>query len=142
MCLDLPDIVSYNIYSRWYADQPIKEDFEKQYEWIESAGGNNKPFIMSEFGGAAMYGFRDPARRKWNEERQADILEESLDVYMNDENISGVFIWQFCDCRVTEEENWYQSRVCMRNNKGVVDRYRRPKLSYEVVKRKFNNNQK
>ena len=35
ICLDLPDIVSYNIYSGWYADQPIKESFEKQYKWIE-----------------------------------------------------------------------------------------------------------
>jgi len=142
LCLDLPDIVSFNIYSGWYNDNPAKEYFEKHLDWVYSAGGENKPFIMSEFGGAAMYGFRDPARRKWSEEGQADILEETLDVYMNNENVSGVFIWQFCDCRITEEENWYQSRACMRNNKGVVDRYRRPKLSYEVVKRKFTPNKK
>lgn len=139
ICLDLPDIVSFNIYSGWYSDDPVKETFEKELDWIYNSGGDNKPFIMSEFGGAAMYGFRDPARRKWSEERQADILEETLDCYMNNENISGVFIWQFCDCRVTEEENWFQSRACMRNNKGVVDQYRRPKLSYEVVKKKFKN---
>lgn len=137
ICLDMPDIVSFNIYSGWYDSNPVREEFENQLDWIYKNGGENKPFIMSEFGGAAMYGFRDPARRKWSEERQADILEETLDVYMKHEAVSGVFIWQFCDCRVTEEGDWFASRACMRNNKGVVDMYRRPKLSYDVVKRKF-----
>lgn len=137
ICLDLPDIVSFNIYSGWYNEEPVRETFEKLLERTYSAGGADKPFIMSEFGAAAMYGFRDSARRKWSEERQADILEETLDVYMNHEAISGVFIWQFCDCRVTEEGDWFRSRVCMRNNKGIVDGYRRPKLAYDVVKKKF-----
>ena len=84
-----------------------------------------------------MYGFRDTAHRRWSEEKQADIIEEALNVYMNHKGICGVFIWQFCDCRVTEEGNWYLNRTCMRNNKGVVDMYRRPKLAYETVKRMF-----
>lgn len=142
ICLDLPDVVSYNIYSGWYNDDPAEETLEKELEYIKKSGGADKPFIMSEFGGAAMYGFRDTARRKWSEERQADILEETLDVYMNHKEVSGVFIWQFCDCRVTEEGNWFQSRACMRNNKGVVDQYRRPKLAYETVKKKFRGNLK
>jgi len=137
ICLDLPDVVSLNLYSGWYNDDPIEKTFKDVYGWIEKSGGGGKPFIMSEFGAAAMYGFRDSTRRKWSEERQEDILSESLDVYMKNENISGVFIWQFADCRVTEESRFYISRACMRNNKGVVDMYRRPKLSYEVVKEKF-----
>ena len=135
--LDLPDVVSLNLYSGWYNDDPVEKTIEDVYSWIETNGGAGKPFIMSEFGAAAMYGFRDAARRKWSEERQADIISESLDVYMNNENISGVFIWQFCDCRITEESRFYISRACMRNNKGIVDMYRRPKMSYDVVKQKF-----
>ncbi len=137
ICLDMPDIVSFNIYSGWYFEDPVKEEFEKQKKWIEENGGNNKPFIMSEFGGAAMYGFRDPARRKWSEEGQADIINDTLSVYLNHEKITGTYIWQFCDCRVTEEGGWFGSRACMRNNKGIVDMYRRPKLSYDVVKRHY-----
>ena len=45
-----------------------------------------------------------------------------------------VFIWQFADCRVTEEEGWFASRARCHNNKGVVDEYRRPKMAYHVVK--------
>ena len=44
----------------------------------------------------------------------------------------GVFIWQFCDVRVSDE--WFFSRPRTMNNKGVVDEYRRPKLACSAVK--------
>lgn len=137
ICLDLADIVSYNLYPGWYFDVEAGKYLEEMLDYAENNGGKNKPFIISEFGGAAMYGFRDPSRRKWSEERQCDILEKTLDAFMNNEKVSGVFIWQFSDCRVTEEDDWFVSRSCMRNNKGIVDIYRRPKLAYETVKRFF-----
>ncbi|MBN2221305.1 MAG: beta-glucuronidase [Vallitaleaceae bacterium] len=135
--LDLPDIVSYNIYSGWYEDEPVKERNQREMDWIESAGGGGKPMIISEFGAGGIYGFRDRARSKWSEERQADILKECLEVYMDEERISGVFIWQFADCRITEEGGWFAGRPRSHNNKGMVDEYRRPKLVYDVVKEKF-----
>ena len=137
ICLDLADVVSYNLYAGWYDNKTIDEWLTVTTDWMDKMGVIDKPLIISEFGGAAMYGFRDPARRKWSEERQSDILSDNLDRYLYDDRIVGAFIWQFCDCRVTEEGNWYTSRVCLRNNKGVVDMYRRPKLSYDLVKQKF-----
>lgn len=137
ICLDLPDIVSFNMYSGWYQDVPVDERNDKQIQWIQSAGGAGKPIIVSELGAAAIYGYRDRARCKWSEERQADIIRENLEVYMNDENITGVFIWQFADCRVTEEGGWFATRARSHNNKGVVDEYRRPKMAYDVVKEMF-----
>lgn len=136
ICLDLPDIVSFNIYSGWYKDDPIKEQHEKEMEWIQNAGGAGKPVIVSEFGAAAMYGYRDRGRCKWSEERQADIIKENLLVYREDKRLTGAFIWQFADCRVTEEE-WFSTRVRCHNNKGVVDEYRRPKEAFDVVKEIF-----
>ncbi len=136
ICLDLPDIVSFNMYSGWYQDVSIEETNEKELDWIKESGGKDKPVIVSEFGAAAMYGFRDRAHCKWSEERQADIIRENLEVYMNNEAISGVFVWQFADCRVTEEE-WFSTRVRCHNNKGVVDEYRRPKLAFDTVKEMF-----
>ncbi len=47
----------------------------------------------------------------------------------------GVYIWQFCDVRVSEE--WFGTRPRTMNNKGIVDEYRRRKLAYDVVKRIF-----
>ncbi|MBQ7573445.1 MAG: beta-glucuronidase [Clostridia bacterium] len=136
ICLDLEDIVSYNIYTNWYENDDIKERNNKEIDWIKSANGGNKPIIISEFGAAAIYGYRSRAREKWSEEFQADLIKESLSVYMNDTRISGVFIWQFADCRVTEEE-WFHTRARCHNNKGIVDEYRRPKLAYDTVKEMF-----
>lgn len=137
ICLDLPDIVSFNMYSGWYKDCPIDERNDQEIEWIKSSGGDNKPIIVSELGAAAIYGYRDRSRCKWSEERQADLIRDNLEVYMNDERITGVFIWQFADCRVTEEGEWFATRARCHNNKGVVDEYRRPKMSYDTVKDMF-----
>lgn len=137
ICLDLPDIVSFNMYSGWYQDVAIDKRNEEEIEWIKKSGGEGKPIIVSEFGAAAIYGYRDRSRCKWSEERQADIISESLDVYMNDENVMGVFIWQFADCRVTEEGPWFATRARCHNNKGVLDEYRRPKIAYDIIKEKF-----
>ena len=137
ICLDLPDVVSFNMYSGWYQDVDISERHEKQMTWISEKGGAGKPVIVSELGAAAVYGYRDRARSKWSEERQADIIRDNLEVYMNDTNVIGVFIWQFADCRVTEEGGWFATRTRSHNNKGVVDEYRRPKLAYDTVKELF-----
>ena len=136
ICLDLPDVVSFNMYSGWYEDIPVKEKHEKEMTWIDSVSGKEKPVIVSEFGAAAMYGFRDRGHCKWSEERQADIIRENLEVYKEDDRLTGTFIWQFADCKVTEEE-WFATRVRCHNNKGVVDEYRRPKEAYDVVKEWF-----
>ena len=136
ICLDLPDIASFNIYSGWYQDVSVAEMHKKEMAWIDEAAGKEKPIIVSEFGGAAMYGFRDRGHCKWSEERQADIIRENLEVYKDDDRLAGTFIWQFADCKVTEEE-WFPTRVRCHNNKGVVDEYRRPKMAYDVVSEYF-----
>lgn len=137
ICLDLPDVVSFNMYSGWYQDCDIDERNAQEIEWIRRSGGEGKPIIVSELGAAAVYGYRDRSRCKWSEEYQADLIGRSLDVYMRDENIIGVFIWQFADCRVTEEGGWFATRARCHNNKGIVDEYRRPKEAYDVVKEYF-----
>lgn len=137
ICLDLPDIVSFNMYSGWYQDVPVSERHEKEMEWINEAGGGGKPVIVSEFGAAAIYGYRDRGRAKWSEERQADIIQENIEVYKIDDRLTGIYIWQFADCRVTEEGGWFATRARSHNNKGIVDEYRRPKMSYDVIKSLF-----
>lgn len=137
ICLDLPDVVSFNMYSGWYQDCPIDERNNQEIDWIKNSGGEGKPIIVSELGAAAIYGYRDRSRCKWSEERQADLIKDNLEVYMNDDRICGVFIWQFADCRVTEEGGWFSTRARCHNNKGVVDEYRRPKMAYDTIKEMF-----
>lgn len=137
LCFDLADIVSFNLYPLWYGDEDPGELSDAARKWADELGGIGKPMIMSEFGGDGHYGLRDPSRVKGTEERQADIIERNLEAYMNRPFISGMFIWQFCDCRVTEGTGWLLARAGTQNSKGIVDRYRRPKLAYDTVKRYF-----
>ncbi|MDQ0113486.1 glycoside hydrolase family 2 protein [Paenibacillus harenae] len=137
LCFDLADIVSLNLYPQWYTDEDPGELCDRARQWADELGGLGKPMIMSEFGGDGYYGFREPTRVKGTEERQADIIESNLAAYTQRPYVSGMFIWQFCDCRVSEATGWLLTRAGTQNSKGIVDRYRRPKLAYETVKRYF-----
>lgn len=135
ICLDLPDIVSFNLYAGWYENMPAADRLRQEMDWVASTEGTGKPVIVSEFGAGAVYGFRDHGRSKWSEERQADVIRENLEAFREDDRLTGVFIWQFADCRVSEE--WFASRPRSHNNKGIVDEYRRPKEAFAVVKEMF-----
>jgi beta-glucuronidase len=140
LCLDLADVVSFNRYQGWYGGtiDGIAPDIRKLLKWLHSdasRGGRGKPVIMSEFGAGAIYGCRHPARAKWTEEYQADLLDEALRVYLDQAGVVGVAIWQFCDVRITFD--WWRTRPRTMNNKGTVDEYRRAKLAYDVVKKRF-----
>ncbi|MBR6360142.1 MAG: hypothetical protein IKS11_10910 [Lachnospiraceae bacterium] len=136
ICLDLPEVVSYNIYPQWYHDTPVREYLDDLHEWVEKdTQGAGKPFLITETGAGAIYGNRDVRHAKWSEEYQAEALEKQLTAVLSSPYCSGVYIWQFCDVRISDE--WWYSRPRTMNNKGVVDEYRRPKLSFETVKRIF-----
>ncbi|MCL6459304.1 MAG: beta-glucuronidase [Gorillibacterium sp.] len=137
ICFDLADIVSFNLYPGWYGPEDPGELCDQARAWADSSGGLGKPMIMSEFGADGFYGYRSPSQVKGTEERQAQIIDSNLEAYRNRNFVSGMYIWQFCDCRVTEEKVGPLWRVQTLNNKGVVDGYRRPKLAYAVVKKHF-----
>ena len=106
---------------------------EDLYQWIQTTGGKGKPFLITEIGAGGIYGYRNPYHSKWTEEYQAEALKNQLHGVLENENCCGVYIWQFCDIRV--EEEWFGCRPRTMNNKGIVDEYRRSKLSYDVVKK-------
>ncbi|KQX48610.1 glycoside hydrolase family 2 protein [Paenibacillus sp. Root444D2] len=137
LCFDLADIVSFNLYPGWYTNEDPGELSDQARKWADELGGLGKPMIMSEFGGDGYYGLRDPNKVRGTEERQAEIIEQNLAAYTSKPYISGMFIWQFCDCKVVEDTGWLLSRAGTQNSKGIVDRYRRPKLAFEIVKKYF-----
>ncbi len=137
ICFGYPEVVSYNIYPLWYHNTDPKEYLDDLYNWIQTdTEGKDKPFLITEIGAGAIYGFRSNMSVKWSEEYQAKALERQLKAVLGSDYCSGVYIWQFCDGKVSDE--WWNIRPRTMNNKGVVDEYRRPKLAYEVVKRIFN----
>lgn len=130
------DVVSVNIYPQWYYNGSVQESMNKKLREIEAGGGGNKPFIISEIGGGAVYGYHDPiGQAKWSEERQCVILRTQIEAVLSHPDCSGIFIWQFADVRV--DEGWAMSRPRTHNNKGVVNEYRQPKLSFALVKELF-----
>lgn len=132
----LPDVVSYNIYPLWYHDTPADEYLDDLYQWVQKeTEGKGKPFMVTEIGAGGIYGYRHPSHVKWTEEYQAETLEKQLTAVLNYKDCIGVYIWQFCDIRISEE--WFGGRPRTMNNKGIVDEYRRPKLCYDVVKKIF-----
>ena len=136
LCLDIPEVVSYNIYPDWYHETSTEDYLDDLYNWVQTESpGRNKPFLITEIGAGAIYGYRTPTKTKWSEEYQTEALERQLQAVLNKPGCNGVYIWQFCDVRVTKD--WFPSRPRTMNNKGVVDEFRRPKLSYEVVKKIF-----
>ena len=138
ICQDLEDVCSWNIYPYWYDERSASQMAQDVIGWAEQNGAGGKPFLISEIGAGAIYGFRDASRDIWSEELQAEILEKQLRELSAMERCSGLYIWQFCDMRVARQE-WAIRRPKSRNNKGVVDEYRRPKLSYAVVREIFSS---
>ncbi|MBM4149918.1 MAG: beta-glucuronidase [Lentisphaerae bacterium] len=142
ICEGLCDIVAWNFYVGWYGQKPeeTKDFLDGMLKWKNSAasrGGKGKPVIISEFGAGAIPGYRHPRQCHWTEEYQARVLDENLKVYLNHPAVSGAAIWQFCDVRITEEGEMWKGRPRTMNNKGTVDEYRRPKMAYEVVKKRM-----
>ncbi|MEY8354488.1 glycoside hydrolase family 2 TIM barrel-domain containing protein [Lachnospiraceae bacterium 54-53] len=138
ICLGLPEIVSYNLYPEWYHDTPAGEYVRDIYQWVQTGSeGRGKPFLVTEIGAGAIYGYRAQTLCKWSEEYQARALEDQIRAVLDHEGISGIYIWQFCDIRVSDE--WFATRPRTMNNKGIVDEYRRRKMSYDVVKRLFHS---
>ena len=149
--LELVDVISFNIYPGWYSEnrddeQPLNEilkRIEQNLKELKERGLSDKPFILSEIGAGAIYGWRDPICAHWSEEYQDEYLKIVCNEVVANKNISGVALWQFCDCRTCRGAGALM-RPRAFNNKGILDEYRRPKLAYKSVKKifeDFNNNE-
>ncbi len=134
ICFEYCDIISLNVYIGWYGKDmeewaPFLAEFrEKRAE----LGMGHKPVIMSEFGGAAIYGYHTFDDLKGTEEYQARLIRHCLETFHADPMIVGSYIWQFCDIRTAPTMGLDRARGY--NNKGVVNEYRRPKASYHAVR--------
>ncbi len=130
------DVVSVNMYPGWYFRGSVQESVDKKMQEIAAGGGGGKPLIISEIGAGAVYGYHDPiGESKWSEERQCAILREQITGVLSHPDCCGLFIWQFADVRV--DEGWAMGRPRTHNNKGVVNEYRQPKMSYKLIKTLF-----
>ncbi len=133
------DVVAVNKYMGWYHPWPLSPAESK---WEVNT---DKPLIISEFGGEALYG-QSGSREvvsSWSEDYQARLYEDNLRMFENIPNLAGVSPWILFDFRSpfrfhpTNQEGW--------NRKGLVsdrgqrkkawkimhDYYQKKKLEYE-----------
>ena len=138
ICFGLCDIICLNQYYGWYYgyEADAWEKFlEKFGAHTKEIGVDNKPIIISEFGGAALYGCHDDEGILWSEENQALQLGHALEIFHAHPGVIGCFIWQFADIRTCLEAGLNRARGF--NNKGMLNEYRKPKLAYRVAKEKY-----
>jgi beta-glucuronidase len=138
------DVISFNLYPGWYAsDQddacPLDEvvpTIRRQIAGLKERGLGNKPFIISEIGAGAIYGWHDPLNGYWTEEYQDELLNIVCREVVSNERINGVALWQFHDSR-TYQGARALGRPRAFNNKGTFDEYRRPKRAFATVRKIF-----
>ena len=138
VCLDLADVISFNTYPGWYGmeqDQfcnaeAIRKNLSGLAEFASKPEYKEKPLLISEIGAEAIPGIYGGQR--WSEEYQADLLETVVRHIWESDRYSGVFLWQFCDAR-TYISNASQVRAGGFNCKGLLDRYRNPKISWRRI---------
>ncbi|MBN1874714.1 MAG: beta-galactosidase [Anaerolineae bacterium] len=140
VCLDLADVISINCYPGWYGGEieDIPAELDRIIARLDEVGQGDKPLIISEIGGGAIYGWRDWNATRWSEQYQARLLEVVIrHLFIDGARACGLAIWQYCDIRSSQEARRTLFRPRAFNNKGLVDEYRRPKLAYDVVKRLY-----
>ena len=87
------DIISFNEYLGWYDGLPEKCD---RVEWKFS---ENKPVIVSEFGGECVYGLRGAKTDRFTEDYQEDMYIHSVNMLKRIPGLAGTTPWILKDFR-------------------------------------------
>ena len=89
------DVVAVNKYMGWYHPWPIEPEIAV-WEVIP-----DKPLIISEFGGEALYGQSgdENVASSWSEEYQARLYRDNIRMFDNIPNLRGVSPWILFDFR-------------------------------------------
>lgn len=119
------DVVAVNKYMGWYHPWPLSPD---KAVWDVNP---DKPLIISEFGGEALYGQSgsEDIVSSWSEDYQARLYRDNIEMFNHIPNLAGVSPWILFDFRSpfrfhpANQEGW--------NRKGLVsDRGQRKKAWY------------
>ncbi len=137
---DLVDIISINRYPGWYEGEldGIPAVLDQLSAHLEEKGFGDKPLIISEIGAGAIPGFHDRHHARWTEEYQRELYDVVIThLFETRSRVCGLALWLFADFRSSEALPKPLGRPRGFNNKGCLDEYRRPKLSFDLVKEKF-----
>jgi beta-glucuronidase len=146
ICNENTDIIGINTYPGGIPPRPgTKEDLKEIVRSVLDMKVSTfrkknpgKPIIISESGCGAVYGMRGEYASVNTEDFQAEYLECLLREIWANTNVCGYAIWQMNDGRTRERFGGKAVSAMFGGSvAGVFDRYRRAKLSAEVIKRYF-----
>jgi len=146
ICNANTDIVAFNSYPGGIPLKPgtpaqlkkkVHDDFTKKVADFRRRYPE-KPIMVSESGMGAIYGCHDPNASVSTEECQDEYLTDIFETLWSNPDVVGFSIWQMNDGRTRE-------RFCEKTVSaffggsvaGVFDQMRRPKKSFETVRRFF-----
>jgi beta-glucuronidase len=87
------DVLGCNQYVGWYDGLPEKAD---NLQWKVTY---NKPLIISEFGGDALFGYHGKANVRWTEEYQKNLYEHQIAMLKKIPSLRGITPWILTDFR-------------------------------------------
>lgn len=120
------DVVSFNQYIGWYSGT---WELTKRSNWDLHF---NKPIIVSEFGGEALYGMHGTNRERWTEEYQAELYKQTLNMLDKIPDLVGVTPWILVDFRSPRRLNpKIQGEY---NRKGIFSERGDAKMSMYVLR--------
>ncbi|HKG14458.1 MAG TPA: glycoside hydrolase family 2 TIM barrel-domain containing protein [Pyrinomonadaceae bacterium] len=119
------DVLGCNEYLGWYDGPPEKAD---RMIWKVA---QNKPLVMSEFGGDALFGLHGDKGARWTEEYQRDLYEHQLAMLRRIPALRGMSPWILTDFRsprrpLPRVQDFY-------NRKGLVSSRGERKQAFYVL---------
>ena len=127
------DLIGINKYMGWYMPFPLAPS---QLKWNVEV---NKPLLMSEFGGEAVFGQHGASdvASSWSEEYQEKLYLDNIEMFKNIPNLCGVTPWVLFDFRSPTRLN-YQNQNGW-NRKGLVSDKGKRKKAWHVMKDYYNS---
>lgn len=127
------DLVAINEYLGWYIPWQGKPS-ETRWNLVCP----DKPLVISEFGGEALYGNPTGApdeAASWSEDYQAVIYEKQVELFSTTPNLSGVFPWLLFDYRSLGRMHPVYQRGY--NRKGLLSEKGEKKKAWDVMHNYF-----
>jgi len=121
------DVIGNNEYIGWYVRRPEDAD---SIDWISEF---DKPLIVSEFGGDALFGYHGDPLARWTEEYQENLYEHQIVMLKRISFLRGMTPWILKDFRSPR-------RVLPRfqdyfNRKGLVSDHGEKKKAFFVLQK-------
>jgi beta-glucuronidase len=123
---DSLDVVGLNEYLGWYGKEH-PEDCDHM-QWILP---NEKPLIVSEFGGEAPFGNHGDTDTRWTEEYQANLYQHQLGMVKRIPSLAGMSPWLLMDFH--SPRRFLPGVQDYRNRKGLISDQGERKQAFYVL---------